>query len=196
MERRVASQCKRRSAQYSGDREPKKRSRDVIQGEQYEHPVPNPKVTLSRISCPVKGCRNCGGKGYKRSYIFQHLKSHVAELLASQPEREELNKVLSTFSNHICCKKCCHVVAQANAEQVCIVCAQNCLPNGPVTDSKDETAKMEIKNRIRSANQTHLRILSDIPRSLEQLCHIHNHEVSKRKNGARIIISFGVLGKA
>ena len=76
-------------------------------------------------------------KGKKHSSIFQHLKSHVAQLLTNQKERKELNKNLRTFSNHVYCKKCCHVVAQADAEQLCIACAQSSLPIGAVTDSID-----------------------------------------------------------
>ena len=128
-----------------------------------------PNVSLGKIWCPVKGCKNFGGKGYMRSYIFKHLKSHVVELSASEAERVKLNKHLRTFSNHVCCKECCHVVAQANDEGVCISCLNETSSIGVITDCKDEVAVQEIKNRIRNANKTHLRILSDIPRSLQRL---------------------------
>ena len=152
------------------NRSPKKRNRDVImKGKQEEHLIQSPKVSLGMISCPVKGCQNFGGKRYKRSYIFQYLKSHVAQLLTNPKERKELNKNHRTFSNHVYCKKCCHVVAQADAEQLCIACGQSSLLIGAVTDSIDEIAKMELKTKIRRANKTHLRILSNIPRSLQGL---------------------------
>ena len=134
-----------------------------------DNPVQKPQISIGRILYPIKGYRNCGGKGYKRSYIFQHFKIHVAELLADPTQREERNKTLQMFSNHICCKKCCYVVAQANTQQLCIACGHYSLPVGALTDCKDEVSKVRLQQRIRCANKTHLRILSDIPRSLQRL---------------------------
>ena len=51
---------------------------------------PTPEVILDRIPCPITGCGNFGGRGYKRSYIVKHLNSHTAVIKASAGEREKL----------------------------------------------------------------------------------------------------------
>ena len=50
-----------------------------------------------------------------------------------------------------------------------MVCSSDTLPIGVVTDCMDDTAKIELKKRIRNANNTRLRILSDTPRPLQRL---------------------------
>ena len=128
------------------------------------------KIVLDRIWCPVSGCGNFGGRGYKRSYIVKHLNSHTEILKARAEEREKVAKVLREFSGHICCKNCCFVVGQANDGGLCKSCAKKCIrETGPVAPNLAEEQKQKLVDRIRSANRTRLRILSDIPKSLRSL---------------------------
>ena len=54
---------------------PMKKRRKEVQPNTYQKALqfPKPEVVLDRISCPVSGCGNFGGRGYKRSYIVKHL---------------------------------------------------------------------------------------------------------------------------
>ena len=122
-----------------------------------------------RIDCPVTGCRNCGGKGYKRSYIIRHMRDHVTELKRSSEERDKVSKKLREFSNHVCCKDCCFVVADANNSGLCRVCARSSVPSNKIINPLADTERAAVQKRIRSANRTKIRILSEIPNTLRRL---------------------------
>ena len=148
----------------------KKRRREAHSSKQSISHSSKLKVSLDRISCPLSECGNFGGRGYKRSYIVKHLNSHADVLKTKPEERQKLEKVLSEFSGHICCKNCCLVVGQANNSGLCRSCAVNSsISDGPIAHNLTDREKHKLIDRIRSANKTRLRILSDIPKSLRRL---------------------------
>ena len=50
--------------------------------------VPHQGCALGRIWCPVSGCENYRGRGYKYSYFKKHICAHNAILVQSAEERE------------------------------------------------------------------------------------------------------------
>ena len=79
----------------------KKRSREA---QDYKPKITNssePEVALDRIWCPISGCENFGGRGYKRSYIVKHLNSHNDVLMASEEKKTKLAKVLGEFNGPV-----------------------------------------------------------------------------------------------
>ena len=61
--------------------------------------------------CPVTGCKNNGGLGYKDSYFSKHISAHNAILVQSAEEREKVTHALGEYGNNVLCKGCCRVVA-------------------------------------------------------------------------------------
>ena len=98
--------------------------------------------------------------------IVKHLKNHRDVLTARAKEREKLDKLRSESSGHIYCKNCGLVVVEANDSGLCKSWAENCINDGPIALNLSDGEKQKVTNRIRLANKTRLRILSDIPKSL------------------------------
>ena len=97
------------------------------------------------------------------------MRAHVSELKRSRAEWDNVSKALREFSNHVCCKNCCFIVAEANDSGLCKVCTGSSVPIDKITNSLTDVERATVQTRIRSANRTKIRILSEIPNTLRRL---------------------------
>ena len=128
----------------------------------------NQSGTLDRIQCLVTGCKNNYGKGYKHSSFSKHVQSHMAVLLKNADEREKITHELQKYGNRVLCKGCCMVVALTNDSWLCKSCAA--LDEvGEVSKALSNTQRGSLVSKIRTANRFHLRVITEIPKSLRRL---------------------------
>ena len=120
---------------------------------------------MCTISCPVTGCKDNWSKGYK--HFNKHISKHNAILIQNAEEREKVTQVLCQWGSSVLCKGCCRVVAYTNAKWLCKSCNALC-ETGKVSNAISDTERDSITEKIRAANRTRLRIMSEIPKSLRR----------------------------
>ena len=132
----------------------------------------NPRIMTHnwRYMCPITGCKNFGGRGYARSTFIDHLNTHCLMLLANENERARALDAAATFGGLSCCESCGKLNLEANARRWCRKCSNETQQMFAATRmTLSESAKHTITHRIREANKTEIRIISDIPPLLRRL---------------------------
>ena len=145
----------------------------MINRRQLEHNVRKPGDSRCmshtwRHMCPVSGCKNFGGRGYARSTFIDHLNTHCQKFLTNEIERMRAVQATSTFGDLRCCKLCGKLNQGANGQSLCKKCYRETCEFTVVKKNLSQVDRSLLTARIREANKTELRILSDIPSLLRR----------------------------
>ena len=116
-----------------------------------------------RHMCPVNGCKNFGGRGYARSTFIDHLNTHCQTFLTSEIERTRALQATSTFGDLRCCNLCGKLNREANGRQLCKKCSKETREFTLVKKNLSHADRTRLTAKIRMANRTTLKIMSDIP---------------------------------
>ena len=100
--------------------------------------------------------------------MSKHVHNHKAILLQSAKEREKVTQELKKWGNRVLCKGCCMVVSNTNDKWLCRSCA-SLDEIGEVSTGLSDRERECLIDKIREANRIHLRVLSEIPKSLRRL---------------------------
>ena len=141
-----------------------------------------------RHDCPIPGCYNYGGRGYKDSTIIGHLQTHSAVIRHNPQLKAEALRVAGRIGPFRCCDRCGKLyikVKKVGTEHICMICHRK-IPK-PDRVKKTLTAhRIQLAtNRIRDANQTKFRIMDDIPARLRRLWGQCVHSTLDRYASAR-----------
>ena len=121
-----------------------------------------------RHMCPVSGCKNFGGRGYARSTFIDHLNTHRRKFLTNEIEKVRAEQASSTFGDLRCCTLCGKLNQEANGRSLCKKCNRETREFTVVKKDLSHVDRSLLTARIREANRTELKILSDIPSLLRR----------------------------
>ena len=127
----------------------------------------NREAILVEFRAQLQGCKNFGGRGYKYSYFKTHICAHNAILTQKAEERENVAHLLSELGTSVLCRGCCRVVAYTNAKLLCKSC-DALSETGKIHKALSDKQREVITEKIRLANRTRLRIISEIPKALRK----------------------------
>ena len=131
-----------------------------------------PELELGRRWCPISGCTNYNGKGFKN--LQRHMQDQHSQLLASScgKERERIVNLLATM-NRVLCTKCHKIRAKALENGVCTTCWKEQLQKQAYSEEKitkdlTDSEEEELLKKIIKANRTTMRVVRCVPKSLTQ----------------------------
>ena len=116
-----------------------------------------------RYNCPITGCKNFGERGYARSTFIAHLNTHCRTLLTDESEKSKALQAVKGFGDLGWCSLCGKFNLSANGRPWCKKCRPERGEFATTTKTLSQFARKTITARIRKANQTELRVISEIP---------------------------------
>lgn len=118
--------------------------------------------------CPISGCHNFGGRGYARSTFVNHLNTHCRIFLTNESERTWALQATSSFGNLKCCGLCSKLDSSASGRLLCKKCSKQTREYTVVKKNLPQAKCTLLTSKIRDANKTELKTLSEIPTLLRR----------------------------
>ena len=112
---------------------------------------------------PLNGCRKFGGRGYARSTFINHLKTHRHIFLTNEIERTPALLSNTKFGDRRCYGLFGKLSASASCRSLCKVCSKETREVTVVKKKVSQSEHTLLTTKIRDANKTELRILSEMP---------------------------------
>ena len=134
-------------------------------------PISSPKSSCyirhtRRYNCLISGCDKWGGKGYMDSTIIRHLNTHCKLMRENPAERTNALATAGAIGNWKCCDHFGKIqikIRQVVNEHLCRTCHKQIPKLSTVRWKLTAYERQLIVARIQDANQTHMRILEDVP---------------------------------
>ena len=130
-------------------------------------PDPSQHIEDGNIWCPIPGCSNWGGRGYRRSNgISKHLKGqHAEDHKKSSPNFPIVSSLLESLERRICLT-CSRITKRCTAEGHCEKCDVKAPNPNKVTQELTQEQRSRWANDIMKIQQTKFMLRKTVPRRL------------------------------
>ena len=140
-------------------------------------------------NCPIPGCHNFGGRGYKESTIIGHINTHHTDVMRHNPQiKADALLVASRIGPYRYCHQCGQLyirLKKVGTEHICQECYKKIPKPDKVRRKLTAHKRRLVIDRIRDANDTKLKIMNDIPPRLRRLWSRCVHSVLDKYAAAR-----------
>ena len=129
----------------------------------------NPKFKLEKriVLCPVLGCGNRGGKGFRRDGISKHLmgRKHFADLEKNSANYKSISEFLKSINRNICIT-CNRITMCYTAERLCEKCDKKRPAPSKLTQDMTTTRRQESDVELASIQEMKFTLRRVIPKKL------------------------------